>query len=83
MRVMPNSRTALTAISLARLRSWTVNSPNLLVGSTPTKNERPMLISGKVPPNWCNVAMPWLLASRGLSKWTALPSISIAPEVGV
>ena len=42
-----------------------------------------MLISGNVPPNWCTVAMPRSLASRGLSNATASPSISIAPEVGL
>ena len=42
-----------------------------------------MLISGKVPPNWWTVAMPWSLASRGPAKSTALPSISIVPEVGL
>jgi len=55
--------------------------PQPLVGSSPTKNERPMLISGKVPPNWCTVAMPWSLASRGLLNATAAPLISTAPEL--
>ena len=68
MRVMPSWRISRTAISLARLRSNTSNGPQRLVGSAPTKKERPMLISGKVPPNWCTVAMPWSLASRGVSK---------------
>ena len=42
-----------------------------------------MLISGKVPPNWCTVAMPWSLASRGLLNSTGLPSISTVPDVGL
>ena len=83
MRVMPKSCTALTAISLASLRSNLLNGPQPLVGSTPTKKLRPMLIKGNVPPNWWTVAIPRPAASRGPANATSWPSIRIFPRVGL
>src|ERR1700674_3744274 len=60
-----------------------VSGPQRRVGSAPTKKERPMLISGNVPPNWWTVAMPWSPASRGLLKTTALLLISTVPDVAL
>src|SRR5260221_6793837 len=60
-----------------------VKGPHLRLGSTPTKKERPTLMSGNVPPNWCTVEMPRALASRGLSNSIASPSIKIVPDVGL
>ena len=60
-----------------------MSGPQRFVGSRPTKKQRPTLISGKVPPDWCTVAIPMSLAARGPEKAPALPSISTVPEVGL
>ena len=56
------------------------DGPTPLVGSRRTKNERPMLISGNMPPNWCTVAMPMSLASRGVANLTGRP---FRPKLGM
>lgn len=57
--------------------------PPALVGSTPTKNDRPMDIRGKVPPeSGGSREIPASCAALGVGKLTAAPSISIRPVVG-
>lgn len=42
-----------------------------------------MDISGKVPPNWWTLAMPFSDAARGVGKLIAAPPVSITPDEGL
>ena len=50
-RVMPSDCISPTATSPANFLSKRRRGPQRFVGSAPTKNDRPTLISGKAPPN--------------------------------
>src|ERR1700734_823952 len=81
-RVMPRAFISSTATDPAVFLSNRLNGPHPRVGSSPTKNDRPMVISAKVPPVWWTVDIPYPWASRGLANLTFSPLTSTVPELG-